>query len=191
VHCRLRALRRAENIPVQQSYNQGTFVKRRCGATGGHKRRPATLGSLQTYKPQHAGNRSELLQRRRPRGAAIGLIHSRSIIRPDDFTLKSSGSFWACFGGAPFPHPGRCTWGAYESYVTDCFRPVPCEKNGSTTQFTVIIGGTCGHARGQNLTLDARQYWPYKFINRRGRTAFTTLSPGDNGNLPCEKRQKA
>ena len=161
----------AENITVQQSYNQ-TFVNA-VRATGGNNASRTLV--VQTYNTnmQHGLNffspPTDTVANR--------LIVETHYYDPYDFTLNPSG---AClFWGAPFPVQSACTW-AYESYVTDLFSQVRAKW---VDQGIPVIIGEYGVATRPNLSLDARQYW-LTYINQTAASNGIKTFYWDNGALP-------
>jgi len=175
----------AENITVQQSYNQ-TFVDA-VRATGGNNASRTLV--VQTYNTnmQHGLNFFSP-----PTDSAAGrLIVETHYYDPYDFTLNPTGS--CLFWGAPFPTQSACTW-AYESYVTDLFSQVRAKW---VDQGIPVIIGEYGVATRANLSLDARQYW-LEFINRtaaaNGLKTFywdNGVSPSQNGGFALVDRNTA
>ena len=163
----------AENITVQQSYNQ-TFVNA-VRATGGNNASRTLV--VQTYNTnmQHGLNFFTL-----PTDTiANRLIVETHYYDPYDFTLNPSGS--CLFWGAPFPAQSACTW-AYETYVTDLFSQVRAKW---VDQGIPVIIGEYGVATRPNLSLDARQYW-LESINQTAATNGIKTFYWDNGALPSQ-----
>jgi aryl-phospho-beta-D-glucosidase BglC (GH1 family) len=158
----------AENITVQQSYNQ-TFVDA-VRATGGNNASRTLV--VQTYNTniQHGLNFFSP-----PTDTATSrLIVETHYYDPYDFTLNPTGS--CLFWGAPFPTQSACTW-AYESYVTDLFSQVRAKW---IDRGIPVIIGEYGVATRPNLSLDARQYW-LEFINRTAAANDIKTFYWDNG----------
>ena len=163
----------AENITVQQSYNQ-TFVDA-VRATGGNNASRTLV--VQTYNTnmQHGLNFFSP-----PTDTATSrLIVETHYYDPYDFTLNPTGS--CLFWGAPFPTQSACTW-AYESYVTDLFSQVRAKW---VDQGIPVIIGEYGVATRANLSLDARQYW-LEFINRTAAANGIKTFYWDNGVSPAQ-----
>lgn len=158
----------AENITVQQSYNQ-TFVDA-VRATGGNNASRTLV--VQTYNTNMWHGLNFFTP---PADSASNrLIVEVHYYDPYDFTLNPSGSCVAW--GAPFPTQGACTW-AYESYVTDLFGQVRAKW---VAQGIPVIIGEYGVATRPNLNLDARQYW-LEYINRTAAGNGIKTFYWDNG----------
>jgi aryl-phospho-beta-D-glucosidase BglC (GH1 family) len=163
----------AENITVQQSYNQ-TFVNA-VRATGGNNASRTLV--VQTYNTnmQHGLTFFSL-----PTDTiANRLIVETHYYDPFDFTLNLSGS--CLFWGAPFPAQSACTW-AYEPYVTDLYSQVRAKW---VDQGIPVIIGEYGVATRPNLSLDARQYW-LQTINQTAASNGIKTFYWDNGVLPSQ-----
>ena len=163
----------AENITVQQSYNQ-TFVDA-VRATGGNNASRTLV--VQTYNTnmQHGLNFFSP-----PTDTASNrLIVETHYYDPYDFTLNPTGS--CLFWGAPFPTQSACTW-AYESYVTDLFSQVRAKW---VDQGIPVIIGEYGVATRPNLSLDARNYW-LEYINRTAAANGIKTFYWDNGASPTQ-----
>jgi len=163
----------AENITVQQSYNQ-TFVNA-VRATGGNNASRTLV--VQTYNTniQHGLSFFSL-----PTDTiANRLIVETHYYDPFDFTLNLSGS--CLFWGAPFPAQSACTW-AYEPYVTDLFAQVRAKW---VDQGIPVIIGEYGVATRPNLSLDARQYWLLTINQTAANNGLKTFY-WDNGALPSQ-----
>ncbi|HEU4735115.1 MAG TPA: cellulase family glycosylhydrolase [Kofleriaceae bacterium] len=163
----------AENITVQQSYNQ-TFVDA-VRATGGNNASRTLV--VQTYNT----NMWHGLSFFTPPTDTVGnrLIVETHYYDPYDYTLNPSGS--CLFWGAPYPAQSACTW-AYESYVTDLFGQVRARW---VDQGIPVIIGEYGVATRPNLNLESRRYW-LEYINRTAAGDGIKTFYWDNGILPTQ-----
>jgi len=163
----------AENITVQESYNQ-TFVTA-VRATGGNNASRTLV--VQTYSTNMWHGLSFFTP-------PVDTVANRLIVEthyydPYDFTLNPSGS---CLSwGAPFPIQSACTW-AYESYVTDLFGQVRAKW---VDQGIPVIIGEYGVATRPNLNLASRQYW-LEYINRTAADNGIKTFYWDNGASPAQ-----
>jgi endoglucanase len=158
----------AENITVQQSYNQ-TFVNA-VRATGGNNATRTLV--VQTYNTniQYGFNYFSLPAD----SASNGLIVEVHYYDPYDYTLNPSGS--CLYWGAPYPVQSACTW-AYESYVDSTFAQV---KTKWINAGIPVIIGEYGVVKRAGLDLSSRQYY-LKYINSSAHTNGIKTFYWDNG----------
>jgi len=158
----------AENIAVQQSYNQ-TFVTA-VRATGGNNASRTLV--VQTYNTNIAFGLSYF-------SMPTDTIASRLIVEvhfydPYDYTLNASGSCLAW--GAPYTQYSGCSW-AQESYVDSTFSQV---KTKWVNAGIPVIIGEYGVQTRSGLDLASRAYY-LKYINSSAKTNGIKTFYWDNG----------
>jgi aryl-phospho-beta-D-glucosidase BglC (GH1 family) len=159
----------AENITVQQSYNQ-TFVNA-VRATGGNNSSRTLVVQTYNTNPWHGLNYFSLPSD----SAGNRLMVEVHFYDPYDFTINPTGPCLAW--GAPYPQYSQCSW-AQEAYVDDLFSRV---KNKWVNAGIPVMIGEYAAAQRANLNESSRLYW-HEYVNRAAKNNGIKTFLWDTGN---------